>query len=339
MRTNCELRTALDMASTSGLLTGTLRADAYDLCAEAEAGRVPLVEAREEIHALISGLAIRALGIGARCCAIADQLVRQLVGDRWRGITTPGATDRSNPRTGMVQLRFPATDFWSVTAVAHEAGHLLAREHDFAARRVIDEGEPKTQREELFCDFYATYVIGPAYPAYMITEELEPAHARPERTFPDPDAASASHPTPDKRVLMMLKTLAAMDETDELFAPYQQVRTRLADAWQRRLGSTAHDLEPNAAIVVTHLFNRLWKDVVPVLGKPYLGSIESRRLADDLRAPHPSPPVEGLSIRDVVAAAWRARFGPPADGEMTTRIERRAVAAAQCVINAGRSSV
>ncbi len=339
MRTNGNLRSALDRACATGLLPGPLRADAYHLCTEAEKGRVPYAEAGDEIHALISGLAIRTHVIGEQCCAIADEFVRQLIGDRWHGVTAPGATDRSNRRIGMVQLRFPATDFWSIAAVPHEVGHLLAREHGFAARRVIDEGEPQAQREELFCDFYATYVIGPAYPAFMILEEFNPALARPALPFPDPEAMSATHPTPDKRVLMMLKTLAAMDEADEFFSPYLRARTRLANAWRRRLGSAGSTPNSDTEIVVTHLFNRLWKDVGPTLGPPYLGSMRSRNLADDLRAPHPAPPADGLSIQDVVAAAWRARLGPPADHETTARIEQQAITAAEHVVSAGRRLV
>lgn len=327
MRDNDELRAALDRACETGLLLGQLRVDAYHLCRRAEDGHVSQAEAAQEIHALISGLAIRARGIGEQCCAIADRLVRHLLGDRWRGITTPGASDRSNPRSEMVQLRFPAADFWSLAAIPHEIGHLLAREHDSAVRRVIDEGEPPQQREELFCDFYATFVLGPAYSGVMVLEELDPALARPARPFPDPDALSATHPAADKRVRMMLNTLAAMDETSDLDAPYRTARTRLADAWRERVGGGVDVADSTVGIGVDHLFKRLWRDVTKELGDPYLGSMASRTLADDLRTGRHSPPVSGLTVRDVIAAAWLARLESSADQGALAQIEQRAVAA------------
>lgn len=215
------LRQAVETACTRGLLPPSLRDDAYALCDDADAGRVPSDHATYEIRAMLGGLSLRAHGIGEQCCRIADVLLAELAaraGVVWAGRTVPGGEDRANARTGLVELRFPAADFWAIPAVAHEMGHVLARAPQLgrmlgsgnAARRIIDEGAPATQREELFCDFYATYVLGPAFPAFMILERLDPLRAAPERPFPDEAEVAATHPTPDKRVLVMLKTLALL---------------------------------------------------------------------------------------------------------------------------------
>jgi hypothetical protein len=347
------LRGALEKVCATGLLPAPLCDDAQALCDDVEAGQVSADHAADEIRALLGGIALRAQGIGQPCCRIADVLLAELAstaGVVWAGRTVPGGEDRANARTGLVELRFPASDFWALPAVAHEMGHVLARAPQLgknpgsgnAARRVIDEGVPAAQRQELFCDFYATYVLGPAFPALMILDRLRVSEAASERPFPDQAAAAAPHPTPDKRVLVMLQTLALLDQAAGPFdAPHAQARSVLDAAWRDRLAQAdkAMDPHPDAQTVLSHLVNRLWAELDPVLRCRFSTPMAARTLARDLRAEQddlwteqPVVPVKGIRVLDVVAAAWQARITePPPDEPALSGIAARALAAAETV--------
>jgi hypothetical protein len=319
--------------------------DAHALCDEAEAGRVPGDEATYEVRAMLGGLALRAQGIGEQCCRIADVLLADLAaraGVVWAGRTVPGGEDRANARTGLVELRFPAADFWAIPAVAHEMGHVLARAPQLGpklgsgnpARRVIDEGSPALQREELFCDFYATYVLGPAFPAFMILERLDPSQAAPECPFPDEAKAADTHPPPDKRVLVMLQTLALLDRDAPLSTPHLQARKCLAAAWDQRLSNVgkAAGTATDAEKVVQHFVRRLWHELPTVLGSRFTTPVPAQTLVDDLHARGAPAPDPGVRVLDVVAAAWRARTANPLAEAALRRVTGRALTFTEIVI-------
>jgi len=336
------MRQAVERICAAGIMPSALCADAQALCDAVEAGSVPADQAAEEIRALLGGIALRAQGVGQPCCQIADALLTDLAataGVPWGGCAVPGGEDRANGRTGLVELRFPAADIWAVPAVAHEMGHVIARAPQLGpkagsgnpARRVIDEGLPAPQREELFCDFYATYVMGPAFPAYMVLERLDPSRAAPDRPFPDKDQAAATHPTPDKRVLLMLQTLALLDEAMPLAAPLTGARKFLASAWAERLAgaSRADRVDQDATTVVQHLARRLWAELDPVLRCGFTTTMAARTLAGDFRAGKTLTPAPGVRVLDVVAAAWMARIaGPPRAGPALSGLAERALSAA-----------
>lgn len=344
-----ELRAVVELACVGALIPAVLRDEARGLCDDVDAGRTSVAEVGEEIRAMLAGLALRDRGVGRRCCVIADALVAELTsaaGMRWQGLTVPGAADRANARTGLVELRFPATDFWSITTVAHEVGHLLARAPHLGPRpgagnpikRVI-AGEPAVQREELFCDFYATYVLGSAYPAFMIGTELDPVAARPMLPFTDRSTTAASHPSPDKRVFVMLATLAEMDVRAGPFAgEFAAARATLTTSWQARLtGDATGPDDESTTTVLTHFLRRLWSEAAPALGAPAATSMAARNLPSALRAAA-GPPLGAVNLAElelsqVVTAAWRAR-AMVADQASVDQIAANAMAVAHEVLAA-----
>lgn len=282
-----------------------LRARIRRLGRDVAAGVIPVAEAQDEVRALFSGLALRAKGVGTRCCQVADVLVGELTraaGVRWDGIAVPGAADRSNARTGLIELLFPAADFWGIAAAVHEVGHVLAQESRLGnlgynpARRIIDEREPAGQREELFCDFYATYVLGPAFPAFMILEGLEPAE---ENSTP----AVATHPGARERVFVMMRTLEYLDTlAGQSRAPYRHARVVLESVWRDQ------DTGPADDGFLTNFTGRLCVEVAPAVGDAFTTPMAARFIADDLAGDGPLPSTANLRALDVVGAAWGARI-------------------------------
>jgi hypothetical protein len=340
------LRLAVERVCNAGLVPEPLCNDAHALCDDVEAGLFSADHAAEEVRALLGGVALRAQGIGERCCLVADALLADLAqaaGVVWAGRTVPGGEDRANARTGLVELRFPAGEFWAIPAVAHEMGHVLARAPQLgrrpgsgnAARRIIDDGLPAAQREEFFCDFYATYVLGSAFPAFMILERLDPSLAAPERPFPDKETAAATHPTPDKRALVMMRTMTLLDEAAGRWdAPQAGARRFLEAAWRERLTRAGKAARPNpdAEVVVPHLVNRLWNDLDSVLQSGFSTPMAARTLVDDLRAGGKVSSAPGVRVLDLVVAAWAARTtNPVPDQAALSGLADRALAAAERV--------
>jgi hypothetical protein len=340
------LRLAVEKVCAAGQMPAPLCAEAHALCDDVDAGLVSADDGADEIRALLGGTVLRAQGVGEPCCQIADVLLADLArpaGVVWVGRTVPGGEDRANGRTGVVELRFPAADFWAIPAIAHEMGHILATAPQLggrqgsgnAARRVIDEGYPPAQREELFCDFYATYVLGSAFPALMILERLDPRLAAPERPFPDAAEAAATHPTPDKRVLVMLQTLAQLDEAAGPWnQPQAQARQFLRAAWHERLASAGETTTPHPATekVLQHLVKRLWTEVDPILGCRFTTSMAARTLVDDLGAGRAVSSRAGVRVLDLVAAAWKARIiNGSLDQAAISGLAARAQAAAEAI--------
>jgi hypothetical protein len=322
---------------------------ARHLCVEVEAGGLLLDDATEAIRALLGGLALRANGIGERVCAVADALVRELAaeaGVAWHGVTVPGVEDRVNARIGVIEVRFPAMDFWALPAVVHEVGHLIARaprlgvrqDATNGVRQVVDDGVLSSQREELFCDFYATYVMGPAFPAHLVFEGLDPTSADPAGLLLDPDRTTATHPTPDKRVRVMLHALALLDKVAGTFrASHVEVRGRLEREWadrERRAG-TAGPSHPDTEATVVHLVGRFRAAAGADFGNRFATPMAARALADALRTGAIPDISAAIRVLDVVAAAWQARLASsPAEPGALVELGERALLAAEMVIGA-----
>lgn len=324
-----ELQHAVRRACADKLITRSLCDDAIALCDGVDREPEKFVEVAAEIRALLSGAALRSSRIGMPCCGIADALLREIVGEihlTWGGMTVPGTEDRANARTGVVELRFPAADFWAIPAVAHELGHVLVRAKQVGAHlgaanpapHVVNEGPgPPAQREELLCDFLGTYLLGPAYVAFMIHERLDPATAAPDLAFLDPKASGASHPTPDKRVWVMLRTLERLDDATGAFhRPHAHARSRLSQAWQERTG---HVGGPGASTVqaLDTVVTRLWSELNPVLDARFTVPMAASTLPDALRNGKAVDIESTVRVLDVVTAAWRARISASAPDDLS----------------------
>jgi hypothetical protein len=223
----------------------------------------------------------------------------------WTGLTVPGREDRSNTRSGVVELMFPAADFWGLPAVAHELGHLLARSGEWPGRGRSNPVRAKIAElgsggptEELFCDFYATYALGPAYAAFMILDYLDPTRE-----------PAATHPPPAERVCVMLRTLEKLDEESPVVAHHSWAHAILARAWRDRLAALDRPVGVDADDGwVTNRVGQFWTVLHPELRGGYVPSRASARLAEAFGGGRGMDPDDRPDVRDVVTAAWRARL-------------------------------
>lgn len=300
-------------------------------------------EHQEDVDGLVSecltlatGSMLRSQGADGGLCAIADKLLAEVVVNlplRWEALTVPGLEDRTSYRTGVIGLRCSARRFWSLPVALHEMGHVIAQTLDTKAagrasrnpvREILLDGSNRRQREELFADFFATFSMGPAYGAAAVMTKFDPKDARTQETFADGAASTATHPSVDKRVHLILVTLGLMDQAAGMFQhPYRKEIDALDAVWRSEANSAGFtvDVDPTSAKQLTALANRFWE-----LANGPLTSAEHREPIGDsvenlLLGGSQQPPA-ATSVRDVVGTAWRLRLA----GSEAAAIEHRALA-------------
>jgi hypothetical protein len=200
-------------------------------------------------------------------------------------------------------------------------------------RFLIQEDWPDAQREELFCDFFGVYALGPAYAQFMIMYRLDPSEAAPNLPFPNPEAAEATHPTPDKRVAVMLHTLARLNQaTGRVASPHAPAMDRMSVEWRKQTGSD-DVVDPETDERLRHLVGRMWGDLDPVLDCRFSPLMGASAMADALRGGIRPSLTRNLRVLDVVAAAWRARTFPHVpDRDTIAGISERGLALCRGII-------
>ncbi len=188
------------------------------------------------------GEATRRMGLDQGLCAVADHLLDEFSDKAeafWNRLTLLDRSDLFRGMSQIVRIRFPAS-IWDLPLVAHEYGHFLCLQltkRDFEGnptfpfRELLQQwsGDPGfTEREgnhfkELFCDAFATYVMGPAFAYAQVHRRFDPT----QKT-----EGSYTHPGDDARVRLILKILEKVDEARGPFSKqYAPVITDLSQTW------------------------------------------------------------------------------------------------------------
>jgi hypothetical protein len=291
-----------------------------DLLWEALEGQRHDVEPRmAEALALLSGVLVRRAKLDLGLCEIADALLDEfsaatyLAGER---LTILAPQESYAQRTQIIHLRFPELTVWALALAAHEFGHLVAQDllelrpdgsYEAPVATEIDDSEfPVAHARELFADVFATYVLGPAYPATAILLRFNPAEAG------APDERS-THPSDLKRAHVMIHALRSLSALRRGHRPYDQVGTMIEDAWRdavRGAGGeplVVADVAGDLDYLVDHVFLPLLRD--KLAAARYSSWSAANRLARDLGAEGPAPEADaGLRCADVLNAAWIARL-------------------------------
>jgi len=235
-------------------------------------------------------------------------------------------------------MRSPATGFWSLPVAVHELGHVVAQTLDTSGpgqgasnpvRAMTLAGRSQRQREELFADFFATFSLGPAYPAMLIMTRLAAAESQPQVVFEADGTLTASHPSVEKRIQLVLHTLDLMDASAGTWRhPYRTQMQSLRLAWGQQTASVgiAVDLPQPSVTVLDALTRRYWT---------LAGTFDSARHPDTtndavkqfLRDGRPLPPA-GTRIRDVVTEAWCLRL----ETGVADAVEKRALVLIQQIM-------
>lgn len=215
---------------------------------QAAAARQAGLPLKREALEFLGGLLLRYRGLTSRLhspgdspppsiCSLAEHQLERLVvrtGVSWKTLIVPGPDAFVASDTEIIRVRFPDWSVWNLPLMAHEFGHVVARTNNEFRRYQWETalkaaaGAPEkqwplqSQLEELFCDIFATFVLGPAFACNALLLQFNP-----------PEAAdlSPSHPTYDERAAAIL---AAMEFINAR-APqpiYQQAIDRLREAWQ-----------------------------------------------------------------------------------------------------------
>jgi hypothetical protein len=276
----------------------------------------------EESLALVGGVAARRLRLDGGTCDLADALLRSLAGQLLVGyqpVTIPASSEYINVLSEVIRVRFPGSGIWDLPVVLHEFGHFLLPRAGLQADspvKAIVARERGTRRnlgsfaEEIWADTFAAYVGGPAY-AFSLVARLNPSKAH--------EDAKPSHPAPMKRAVAVFSTLDALQAAwVRKGVPAGNLTPYLAGAralWSDRLRSAEQLVAPSDD---HRLYaSKLASEFLAVLDGEWVGC----RYANAQRATALSKSIEsgqagvrGVSIIDVLNAAWLARRTAEVDG-------------------------
>lgn len=271
-----------------------------------------------ESLALVEGTIVRACGLDAGLCELADGVLRTLgrqADVRWDRFTILADTDTYTDMTEIIRVRFPDPAIWSLPIVAHELGHFIARNlklpnddgvtYRQALTDVIQQFSVSRQHvDEFFADSFAAYTMGPAYACTCIISQFNPRFA-----FHLDDL----HPAFADRALILFRTLLAMDR-GRLMPAHAGIVAFLQQLWQS--GIAASGLRRNEAAEASSdlcsLGDRLY-DLVALMPAARFGGWDAApALAAKLGAREfaANQVARDQSVISVLNAAWLARLDP-----------------------------
>ncbi len=281
----------------------------------------------DETNELIHGVLLRLAGLDGGIASIADVLISDLAArtdTRWSRLTIFGDEDHTTPTTEIVRMRFPSVSVWSLPNVAHEFGHSLVdllndidgRDRPRPIKHYLDRldgPEPpvpvaRPHAEELFCDLFALYAMGPAVALSLATYELNPEY---------PHEASDSHPSAADRFHFLSMAVDRLGRHGSAVNRYGSIGQRLAEWWTAALRATGQKAEPASEALETLLDDLL--DLIRRHGGPQT-AYDSFDRAQQLDA-HWDAGLGDQSIADVVNAAWLRRLRLPSSNWLELEAE------------------
>jgi hypothetical protein len=276
-----------------------------------------------ECTAVVAGAFTRPLPLVGEACSEAQMLTTEL--SRLTGIAVthgviPADAECVNLASSVVRRRFPDHGVWDLPVVAHEFGHLVARdllEVDLVSgdtSRPIAELLAGRQRQlaELASDVFAVHAIGAAYVLNLVLHRMDP-------TARAVSADDATHPGDASRVAAVLHVLALLgrSDIDVRHDQYDFVIQDLTAWWSEAQAGAPGEarLDENAAARVRRDAEKVWTRLVAsrLAGDRYLSFRRAREMADAFRGGG-TPDAGDASCRDVLNAAWLVRFRAWRDG-------------------------
>jgi hypothetical protein len=273
--------------------------------------------ALSESLALVTGALAREFGLDRGRCAEADRFIALLARRLDRRLarpTVPAEQEYLHRAADVIRRRTPDYGIWDLPVMAHEFAHVLVNGllsydavDDLQRRRVAEllEGRPtevRRQAEELFCDVFACFAVGPAYACCLVMHRLDPSAAAGN----DP---RRSHPSDAARVHACLRTLRRMNTNGPSAGWFGTTLWRLDRAWsamQADADPTARLDEDQRAALDVELVE-IWavlEGALDAVRFPAGNGVD--RIMDDLdagRAPRP-----GHGAIDLLNAAWVSRM-------------------------------
>lgn len=259
-------------------------------------------------------------GIDNGMCLIADLLLRELA----RAVTfelpqmsTIAESEFFGVSARVIRMRFPATSLWDLPVLGHEFGHLFGPlwhipdgpnpypQQAFLQSR--DLGSPAVN-DEYFCDLFATYLLGPAYPLMCILDRLDP----------DNVTDSQTHPSDLKRAWWVMRSLELLAQSlpdEQERTEYAVIANRLRSFWgayvERTGGGVLAESETGPLKVASQrLFAQMQLDLSQAA---YQTMNKAWGLVADYRQGQPTD-IADVTMRDLLNALWFARLEDPTNG-------------------------
>lgn len=280
----------------------------------------------KEYRAFVEGALYRSAGLDDGVCDLADGFLRQLsaLSDvAWTRFTIFAEGEFFAPMTDIIRLRYPDFTIWNLPVLAHEFGHFVTprlqdrllgtdplRNFRAEIKRTLQRSlsasvgsapidKAVRQLDEHIADAFAVYAAGPAFVAACLLLRFDPTHAWED----DED-----HPSDGARAYLQLKMLG------EIRPEYAKVRSLLTDIWQDNLAGAGVSGMPDADQWLDPLLTQLVKLFGTLAPNAGITAEDWRRaieLADRLTTLGPLP--AGLTVRDVLNAAWVSRLNADAN--------------------------
>jgi hypothetical protein len=249
-------------------------------------------------------------------CVIADKLLSDLaiaVAFRLPQIATIAESDQFHTLSQVIKIRYPANSIWDLPVLAHEFAHSFGPHwktggypgfhpmEDFLVKGTL--GSPAIH-EELFCDLFGVYTLGPAYACSCVLAHLNPTLSTDTKT----------HPSHLKRAWWVVRAFEKLGEV--VPDPESQNRfffftARLKHFWQSSLAAdNCEDVGGEEVQALSHSIDELFGVFQAHLA---LAAYIQPQRAWALMAALSSNEVVLLSkirftLRDVVNAAWLTRL-------------------------------
>ena len=258
---------------------------------------------------------------------IADELVWELASkvEKFPPITILAESEYTGHRARIIRLRYPAASVWDLPVVAHEFGHVVARDGrplDFRELAKVDKVDAEL-KEEHYADIFATYALGPAFACTAILHRFDPSNAHP--------AIELTHPGDVKRVYCILETLRKMEDSwSNLF---RWVDEKVSKPWEASLAAVGQRWDLHRK-VVEELDGWLEK----VLGLFKGDRIQNVKYANESwnrahiladRLGREEPPESALDKSDTVCnllnAAWCCRIEQAENSDQVRAISDRVI--------------
>jgi hypothetical protein len=281
-----------------------------------------------ECLAVVLGALFRPVAALDKSCHEAQALaaeLQHLTGIGADSDVIPSSAECVSPLSGVVRRRFPDHGLWDLPVIAHEFGHLMARDLVFVDPATGEQSRPvaemlagaQRQEAELVSDIFAVFVGGPAYVLTLVLHRMDP--------FADGTAgANATHPGDASRVVACLRALQLLDlrgrraqDVPESERDYAFLVDALSAWWDSAQASAPErarlDVEQRRQVMRTT--ERWWSRLTDsrMTSSRYAGFPRALLLARALeKGEKPLDPE--ATCRDVLNAAWLLRFRAWRDG-------------------------
>jgi hypothetical protein len=181
---------------------------------------------------LLAGAWTRRMQVEQGVFELADRLLRELGRLRFGfgpTVVIPAEVELSIADVSAVTLAFADTTVWNLPVLAHEYGHLFARQtgpvHQFLLADSPSGADWRSDydfryRSELFADIFATYTVGAAYACTCVLLRFDPTTAYEE---------GPQHPSAATRVHAMTRVLATLSTVPATFR--EQVLSKIKVIW------------------------------------------------------------------------------------------------------------